>query len=222
MSAFPRGTSSKNSYIKSCTEMTLFIIVITVITTVIAFNSEELMSRLMLNPYQVLHKREWYRLFTHGFLHADWTHLIINMIVLFSFGSSVERSFRELKAAGYIGSFTLSYSLLYFGGIVVSSLITLARQRNNRWYNSVGASGAVSAVIFTSIFFSPLDRLYFFAVLPIPGIVFAVLYLVYSSVMSRRGRDNINHDAHFLGAIYGFVFPLLIDLDLFQHFISQF
>lgn len=201
--------------------MTLFIIIVTVIITVIAFNSEEIMSRLMLNPYQVFYKKEFYRLITHGFLHADWTHLIINMIVLFSFGSNVERWFRELKMSGYINSPALTYSILYFSGIVVSSGITLFRHRNNRWYNSVGASGAVSAVIFTSIFFSPLDRLYFFAVLPIPGIVFAVLYLVYSSYMSRRNRDNINHDAHFLGAVFGFIFPMLIDFDLFSHFIEQ-
>ena len=201
--------------------MTLFIIIITVIITVIAFNSEEMMSRLMLNPYQVVHKREWYRIFTHGFLHADWTHLIINMIVLYSFGSNVENWFRQLKLSGYINSPPLTYSLLYFGGIVISSLITLVRHRNNRWYNSVGASGAVSAVVFTSIFFSPLDRLYFFAVLPIPGIVFAVLYLIYSSYMSRRNRDNINHDAHFLGAVFGLVFPILIDNDLLSHFIES-
>ena len=103
--------------------MTLVIIAVTVIITVIAFNSEEFMARLMLNPYQVMHKREWYRLFTHGFLHADWTHLIINMIVLFSFGSNVERWFQQLKLAGDINSPALTYSILYFGGIVVSSLI---------------------------------------------------------------------------------------------------
>ncbi len=201
--------------------MTLIIIIVTSIITVIAFRSEEVMSRLMLNPYQVVHKREWYRLITHGFLHADWTHLIINMIVLYSFGSNVERWFDQLKMSGYIGSSALTYSLLYFGGIIISSLITLLRYRNDRWYNSVGASGAVSAVIFTSIFFSPLDRLYFFAVLPIPGIVFAALYLIYSSFMSRRNRDNINHDAHFLGAVYGFVFPILIDMDLLSHFLQE-
>lgn len=200
--------------------MTLVIIIVTLIITVITFYSEELMSRLMLNPYQVIQKREWYRLITHGFLHADWTHLIINMIVLYSFGTNIERWFLQLELSGYISSPALTYSLLYFGGIIISSLITLYRHRNNRWYNSVGASGAVSAVIFTSIFFSPMDRLYFFAVLPIPGIIFAILYLVYSSYMSRRNRDNINHDAHFMGAVYGFAFPILIDTDLLRHFID--
>jgi membrane associated rhomboid family serine protease len=201
--------------------MTLVIIIVTLIITVISFYNEEIMSKLMLNPYQVIQKKEWYRIITHGFLHADWTHLIINMFVLYSFGRNVENWFQQLKMSGYIDSPALSYSILYFGGIIISSLITLFRHRNNRWYNSVGASGAVSAVIFTSIFFSPLDRLYFFAVIPIPGIVFAVLYLFYSTYMSRKNRDNINHDAHFLGAVYGFVFPILIDLDLLTHFIEE-
>ena len=200
--------------------MTLIIIIVTLIITVIGFYSDEVMSKMMLNAYQVYHKKEWYRMITHGFLHADWTHLIINMIVLYSFGSNVEAWFGKLKMAGYIDSVAITYSLLYFGGIIVSSMITLIRHRNNRWYNSVGASGAVSAIIFTSIFFSPLDKLYFFAVIPIPGIVFGILYLVYSSYMSRRNRDNINHDAHFLGAVYGFVFPFLIDFDLISHFLQ--
>ena len=201
--------------------MTLFIIIITVIITIIAFNSEEVMSKLMLNPYQVVYKKEWYRIITHGFLHADWTHLIINMIVLYSFGSNVWRWFQQLSMSGYIDSPALAYSLLYFGGIIISSLITVIRQRKNRWYNSLGASGAVSAVVFTSIFFSPLDRVYFFAVIPIPGIVFAILYLIYSSYMSKKNKDNINHDAHFLGAVYGFLFPILIDLDLFSNFLRE-
>jgi membrane associated rhomboid family serine protease len=202
--------------------MTIIIIIVTLIITVIAFYNDEVMLKMMLNPYQVYHKKEWYRMITHGFLHADWTHLIINMIVLYSFGSNVEAWFGKLKMAGYIDSVAITYSLLYFGGIIISSMITLFRHRNNRWYNSVGASGAVSAIIFTSIFFNPLDRLYFFAVIPIPGIIFAVLYLLYSSYMSRRSKDNINHDAHLLGAVYGFVFPLLIDFDLISHFLQGF
>ena len=201
--------------------MTLIIIIITALISVIAFNREDVLSKMMLNPYQVFHKKELYRIITHGFLHADWTHLIINMIVLYSFGNNVENWFRQLKVAGYINSVALSYSLLYFGGIIVSSLITLFRYRNDHWYNSVGASGAVSAVVFTSIFFSPMERIYFFAVIPFPGILFALLYLIYSSIMSRRSKDNINHDAHFLGAVYGFLFPVLISLDLLTHFLKE-
>ena len=200
--------------------MTFIIILVTAIISVIAFSREDILDKMMLNPYQIFHKKELFRLITHGFLHSDWTHLIINMFVLYFFGRNVENWFRELKLEGYIDSVTITYSLLYFGGIIVSSLITLFRYRNDRWYNSVGASGAVSAVVFTSIFFSPLDKIYFFAVIPIPGIAFALIYLIYSSFMSRKSRDNINHDAHLLGAVYGLLFPILISTELLVHFIK--
>ena len=200
--------------------MTLIILILTAIISILAFYSENLMSRLIFNPYQVIHRKEWWRILSHGFLHADWTHLIVNMIVLYSFGKNDEAWINQMKIEGYIKSPLLTYSLLYFGGIIISAIPTLIKQRNNYMYNSVGASGAVSAIVFTSIFFSPLDKIYFFGVIPIPGIIFAVIYLVYSSYMSRRGRDNINHDAHFAGAIFGFIFPIFIDFDMLSHFIN--
>lgn len=199
---------------------TLIIVIITSVISIICFASDALFSRLLFSPYQVYHRKEIYRLITHGFVHVDWMHLIINMFVLYSFGSNVEHWFKQLEHTGYIAHPVLEYCLLYFGGIVVASLISFLKHRDNPVYSSVGASGAVSAVIFTSIFFAPLDRLYFFAAIPIPGIVFAVLYLAYSSFMSRRSKDSINHDAHFAGAVYGFLFPVLIDFDLVSHFLS--
>jgi membrane associated rhomboid family serine protease len=180
------------------------------------------MSRLIFNPYQVVHRKEWWRLLSHGFLHADWVHLIVNMIVLYSFGRNVESWINQLRIEDYIKSPILTYSLLYFGGIIISTVPTLIKQRNNYMYNSVGASGAVSAVVFTSIFFSPMDKIYFFGAIPIPGIIFAVIYLIYSSYMSRRGKDNINHDAHFAGAVFGFIFPVFIDFDMISHFVNAF
>jgi len=202
--------------------MTLIIVIITSIISILSFYSDNLMSRLTFNPYQVYHRKEFWRLLTHGFLHADWVHLIINMIVLYSFGKNVEAWFNQLRIEDYINSPVLTYLLLYLGGVIVSTLPTLFKQRNNYMYNSVGASGAVSAIVFTSIFFSPLDKIYFFGAIPIPGIIFAILYLGYSSYMSRRGKDNINHDAHFAGAIFGFIFPVFIDFDLVSHFIKSF
>ncbi len=202
--------------------MTIAIVIITSLISIVAFYNDTLMRRLMFNPYQVYYRKEFWRLITHGFLHADWIHLIVNMIVLYSFGRNVEAWMNQLRLGGYIRSPILTFSLLYFGGIVVSTLITLFRHYKNYHYNSVGASGAVSAIIFTSIFFSPLEKIYFFAVIPIPGILFALLYLVYSSYMSRRSQDNINHDAHFAGAIFGFIFPALIDFKLISHFLNSF
>ncbi len=202
--------------------MTLIIVIVTSVISILAFYSENLMSRLIFNPYQVVHRKEWWRLLSHGFLHADWVHLIVNMLVLYSFGRNVESWINQLTVEDYIKSPILTYSLLYFGGIIISTVPTLIKQRNNYMYNSVGASGAVSAVVFTSIFFSPMDKIYFFGAIPIPGIIFAVIYLIYSSYMSRRGKDNINHDAHFAGAVFGFIFPVFIDFDMISHFVNAF
>ncbi len=201
--------------------MTILLIAITSVISIIAFNRRDLFDKLQLNAYQVYHRKEWYRIISHGFLHADWVHLFVNMFVLFSFGSSVENIFKQLAANGIIKSPTLAYVVLYFASMVFATVTTIAKQKDNHWYNSVGASGAVSAVVFTSIFFQPLAKLYFYAVIPIPGIVFGVLYLGYSHYMSKRGGDNINHDAHFIGAVFGFLFPLLLDPKLIHVFLSQ-
>ncbi|MGC9374563.1 MAG: rhomboid family intramembrane serine protease [Bacteroidales bacterium] len=201
--------------------MTIFIIIVTSLISIVAFGNRELFEKLQLNPYKVYHKKEWYRVISHGFLHADWIHLIINMIVLLSFGSAVENIFKQLAAHGIIKSPVLVFVLLYFISMIAATLTTVVKQKDNAWYNSVGASGAVSAVIFTSIFFQPLARLYLYAVIPIPGIVFGVLYLGYSHYMSKKEGDNINHDAHFIGAVVGFIFPLFIDPSLIHVFLNQ-
>ena len=176
-----------------------------------AFNNREIFDKLQLNPYSVYHKKQWYRVISHGFLHADWAHLFVNMFVLFFFGRSVENEFERLAINGTIKSPVFSFVLLYFASMVFATVTSIAKQKDNIWYNSVGASGAVSAILFTHIFFQPLAKLYFYAVIPIPGIIFGVLYLGYSHYMSRRGNDNINHDAHFIGAVFGFLFPLLLE-----------
>ncbi|MDA3781494.1 MAG: rhomboid family intramembrane serine protease [Bacteroidales bacterium] len=201
--------------------MTIFIIIITSIISILAFYNKEIMRRSQLNPYQIYHKKQWYRVITHGFVHADWTHLFVNMFVLYSFGKAVENIFSQLSNNGIIQSTTISYLILYFVGMILATIPSIIKQKDNHWYNSVGASGAVSAVIFTSIFFQPLAPLYFFAVLPIPGIVFGILYLAYTHYMSKKGGDNINHDAHFIGAIFGFIFPIILDPKLINVFINQ-
>lgn len=203
--------------------MTILLIIITSIISVIGFSRRDIFDKLQLNPYAVYHKKEWYRIISHGFLHADWVHLFVNMLVLFSFGKSVENIFIQLAANRIIKSAILSYALLYFISMIFATVTTIKKQRDNQFYNSVGASGAVSAVVFTSIFFQPLANLYFYAVIPIPGIVFGVLYLGYSHYMSRRAgeKDKINHDAHFIGAVFGFLFPLILDPKLINIFINQ-
>jgi len=137
------------------------------------------------------------------------------MLVLYSFGEALEGYFQEFFGSRWIPY----YILLYIGAILVSPLYALVRNRNNYKYNAVGASGAVSAVVFAVIFFDPCSKIDFVALLPIPGIVFALLYLVYSWLMSRKGQDNVAHDTHFFGAIYGLLLPFILDPDLFSRFI---
>ncbi|MEZ5071847.1 MAG: rhomboid family intramembrane serine protease [Bacteroidales bacterium] len=201
--------------------ITGILVAVTVVVSLVAFRNQEFFSRLDLAPARVVHKGEYHRLFSHALLHADYVHLGINMLVLFSFGRGVESIFQELEAQGVIFSWVFFYLLLYVAGVVLSSVSTVARHRNDPEYSSIGASGAVSAVIFTYIFFAPLQKIYFYAVLPLPGIVFGILYLIYSSVMDRRSKDNVNHEAHFWGAVVGFVFPLFLDPHLIRHFIQQ-
>lgn len=201
--------------------ITIIIVAVTSVISILAFQNQRLFDQLKFNPYHTYHNNQWYRIFTHGFLHADWLHLIVNMLVLYSFGQFVESYFAELHSAGYMGNPSLIYLLFYVAAIVVSSLTTLFKQKDNEYYNSVGASGAVSAVLFISIFFAPWQKLLFYAIIPIPGIIFGVLYLAYSQYMSKKGADNINHDAHIFGALFGFLFPLLIDFSLWHHFINS-
>jgi membrane associated rhomboid family serine protease len=197
--------------------MTIILIAITVVVSFAAFNSPKLMDRLQFNASKIYHKHEYHRLITHAFIHANWEHLFVNMIVLFSFGRAIEAYFQ----INFGNNATVYYLLLYFGGILASNIYAMIKHRNNYFYNSVGASGAVSAVLFAAIFFDPWNMIYFFGILPIPGIVFAVLYLVYSYQMSTKQKDNVAHDAHFLGALYGFIFPILLNPMLFENFLDK-
>jgi membrane associated rhomboid family serine protease len=197
--------------------MTIILIAITVAISYAAFKSPKLMDQLQFNASKIYHKKEFHRLITHAFVHANWEHLFVNMIVLFSFGQAIEQYFKY-----YFGNKEiLDYALLYFGGILFSNIYALIKYRNNFFYNSVGASGAVSAVLFAAIFFDPWNKILFFMILPIPGIVFAALYLVYSYQMSTKQKDNVAHDAHFLGALFGFIFPILLNPQLFESFLDK-
>lgn len=201
--------------------ITTIIVAVTVLVSLLAFRREEIFERFDLRPPAVVYRREYHRIFTHAFLHADYVHLGINMLVLWSFGTGVEDIFMELEEQEIIFSGTFFYLLLYVASIALSSITTITRYRNHEAYSAVGASGAVSAVVFTYIFFAPLQKIYFYMVLPIPGIVFGVLYLAYSSYMNRRSNDHINHAAHFWGAVVGFLFPLLLEPGLIHVFISN-
>lgn len=195
--------------------ITYAILIATVVVSIACFSNGSLFNKLSYSPYRMVHANEWYRIISHGFVHADWVHLFVNMFTFLSFGLYVENFFSSMGFSG--GSFIL----LYFGGMIAASLYDLWKYRDNRYYTSIGASGAVSAVLFTAIFLNPWDKIYLFAAIPIPGIVFGFIYLWYCQYMAKRGGDNINHNAHFYGAVYGFVFPILLEPGLLQVFIQQ-
>jgi len=204
--------------------MTIIIIVITVLTSLYGFKNEEFFNKFKFNAFMVVHRKEWYRIISYGFLHSResiW-HLIINMLVLYSFGTNVEAVFNMLGANGIIDYPMVWYVVLYLSALVISSTLDLVQHKNDSYYNAIGASGAVSAILFAAIFFSPMNMIYFYGFIPLPGILYGVLYLVYSWYMAKRGIDNIGHEAHLMGAIYGFIFPLFIDLKLIKIFIGSF
>jgi len=195
----------------------IIIIIIVGLFSLAAFNQPSLMARFQLNPWSVFHRKEYIRMLSHAFLHVDWTHLLVNMFVFYSFSSAVLFYFGY-----YFNGFTdARFLLLFITAIPVSSFYSVLKYRNNPGYNAVGASGAVSAVVFASIFFDPYNPVLLFAIIPIPGIIFGVVYLVYSAYMARKQVDNVGHDAHFWGAVYGLVFPLFYDPGLISSFFEK-
>ncbi|MCX7513548.1 rhomboid family intramembrane serine protease [Frateuria hangzhouensis] len=193
--------------------LTLAIIAVTCVVSFLAFNKPKLMDDLILWPPAIQRHREYHRLVTYGLIHADFGHLLFNMITLFFFGRLMEQFYgAELGRLGFL--------LFYIGALVVSILPTYLKNRRNPNYHSLGASGAVSAVLFAFILLAPWSRIIVF-VLPMPAILYAVLYIGYSIYMDRAGRDNINHSAHLWGAAYGVAFTLLIEPRVFTHFLAE-
>src|SRR3546814_416992 len=174
--------------------ITLIIVIATGIVSWLAFNNRQLLDRLILWPPAVDRHKQYDRLVTHGFIHADLGHLLFNMITLFFFGRPVEQVFVE--RIGVIG-----FVLFYLSAIVIAILPTYLKHRHDAQYRSLGASGAVSAVLFAFILMAPWTGIYiFFIPIPIPAILYAVIYVGYSIWMDRRGTDNVNHRAHLWGA----------------------
>ena len=190
----------------------LILLGLTVAISAYAWSNRELMDNWILDPYQMnSHQGQWYRFLTSGFLHADIAHLAFNMLTFYSFGGIVLTYFAQQFGSS---SGLLFFLLLYLGGIVVSDLPTYFRHRHNPGYRSLGASGGVSSVLFASIMLLPVSAhggiRIFLIPIDIQPFLFGFLYLAYSYYMGRRRGDNINHDAHFYGALYGVVLTLTL------------
>ena len=201
--------------------ITLIIIIITVAISLMANSKPEIYAKLLFNPYQVFHRKEWYRIFSHGLIHDNNNifHLGFNMYVLYSFGNAVERIL--INHLGVLG--IVYYLLIYVVGMAVATIPSLLKHKDDYHYNSVGASGAVSAVLFSMIAFAPFSGGIGIMFIPIsiPPIVFGVLYLLYEKYMQKKGGTNIAHDAHIWGAIFGFLFTLIFVPDAFANFLSE-
>lgn len=187
--------------------ITVIIIIITALISFSAFRNQKIMDDLIFYPPAVTTNRQYYRFVTCGFIHADLPHLIFNMLSLYLFGRFVEIQFTDIWGAGG----RLLYLLMYLLALVVSILPTYWKNRNNYYYRSLGASGAVSAVVFAGLMIAPYVKVGFFIIPPfIPGFVFGPLFLIISAYLDRKGGDNINHSAHIWGALFGVIFLIVV------------
>ncbi len=199
--------------------VTILIIIITCLISYKGFTDRSFFEALKHHPVSEANNGEWYRMVSSGFLHADWFHLGINMYVLYEFGTLVETLY--LDQYGDIAGRAI-YLLLYVAMIILADIPSFIKHKNNRYYGAIGASGAVSGILFIFILFLPWAKLRLYFAIPIPAIIFGVLYLGYSSYASKKANDNIGHDAHFYGALAGMALTAILIPRTLGVFIDQF
>lgn len=197
--------------------ITLVIVIVTALISIQGFSRPGIIEKLKHSPYLEVRNNEWYRLITSGFVHGGWLHLLINMFVFYGFGELIELHFVEFF--GNTGRFL--FLAMYILSIAAGDLPTLLRNRDNPQYASVGASGAVSAIVFIYIILYPWKMLYLYGILPIPAIIGGVAYLIYSSWASRQQHSRIDHLAHFYGAVFGVVFMIALKPSLAVDFVQK-
>jgi membrane associated rhomboid family serine protease len=194
--------------------VTLLIIAMTALVSWLAFNNRKVLDRLILWPPAVDRGNQYWRLLTYGFLHADFAHLLFNMVTLFFFGRLIEQVMVQLTGS------VLTFPLFYLAALLVSILPSYLKNQRNPAYFSLGASGAVSAVLFAFILISPWSLIFVFF-LPVPAIVYGVFYVGYSIWMDRRGGDRINHSAHLAGAAFGVLFMVAMEPAIIEIFLER-
>lgn len=196
---------------------TIVILIVTVVISMAAWNKPELQYKLTMNPFLVVRQRQYYRHLTSGFIHANWIHLGFNMFTFFFFGSLIENLY--ISKLGPEGGYY--FLALYLLGIVVSDLPSLFKYKDHPHYNSLGASGGVASVVFSSILFLPLNEICLYGLICIPGFILGTLYLIYSYYEGKRMADNVNHHAHFVGALFGLLFSIYIEPGVLMNFFAQ-
>lgn len=189
--------------------VTMYMIAIICAISLYAENQPQVKGKLLLNPYRVFRLKEFHRLLTSGFVHGGMMHLLVNMVTMYFFGYVVEAT---LGGVQFVALFIL--------GVIISDIPTLLKYKDAPHYNSLGASGGIAAVLFCSVIFYPTQELYLYFAIPIPGYVFALAYLAYSYYQSKNARDNINHDAHMYGALFGIAYAFIAAPDIASKFLS--
>ena len=202
----------------------LILVIITCLVSIPAFSQPKMIDDLIFYP-PAIRRRQYYRFISHGFIHADALHLAFNMLALYSFGEGLEKVFGFECVFGGLGK--IFFLLLYLSALIVASLPDYFRYKDSFHFKSLGASGAVSAVIFSMIIFFPQSKVSLLFLPGIPGYIFAIIYLAMSVYLDKRGGSNINHSAHFWGAAYGIVFTLVFcqlfapGFDVYHNFMVQ-
>ena len=184
--------------------ITFSLIALNVIVSLIGFSNAEFLDKTMLWPYKIKRQKQYYRFITSGFIHADFIHLLFNMFSFYFFGSAIEYYFADYGLGGNV-----AYLLLYFLALVIADIPSYLKHQDDYNYRALGASGAVSAIIFACILFQPWGTILIYFI-PMPFIVFAFLYLGYCIYMSKRNLGHVNHDAHLWGSVFGLAFTIVL------------
>lgn len=197
-------------------QITYALIIIIGIVTYYTWQRPEVHQRLILNPYQAFQRKQYDRLLTSGFVHNNGIHLFLNLFTLYFFGGAIEKIF--FIYFGTIGN--IYYVILFLSAIIIANVPTFLKHKSQPSYNSLGASGGVSALVLAFILFDPLRDLCLYAVLCLPGYILGAVFIAYSIIMGKRGQDNINHDAHLFGALYGLLFIIVLRPATLQSFLE--
>lgn len=193
--------------------------IIIIVISIYAFNKPQIIERFKHYPYREKRHKEYYRMVTSGFLHGSWLHLLINVFVLWEFGKIVEWNYKSYFGES-LGS--IYYLLLFFLTIIVADLPTYIKHKDRSGFASIGASGAVSGIVFVFILIEPWQMLYLYGIIPIPAVVGGMAYLGYSQWASKNSKAPIDHDAHIYGALFGMVFTIVLAPHLLSEFWSKF
>lgn len=188
----------------SAAPVTFILIAINVIVSLIGFSNADVIDKTIMWPYGIKREKQYYRFITSGFIHADFIHLLFNMFSFYYFGSAIEFYFAQYGLGGNI-----SYLLLYFLALIIADIPSYLKHQDDYNYRALGASGAVSAVIFACILFQPWGTILIYFI-PMPFIVFAFVYLGYCIYMSKKNLGHVNHDAHLWGSLFGLIFTAVL------------